>query len=298
MYRYPLLSARLGFDAYVKHENHLPIGAFKVRGGVNLFAGLSDQERRRGVITATRGNHGLSLAWSARTFGSRAVIYVPKHNNPDKNAIMEAMGAEVCVHGNDFDEASKEASFRAENERLKYVHPANTRELIAGVATYAMEMVEDLPDLDAVIVPMGGGSLVAGTVLTLRTMRPEVRIIGVQSERADALARSLESGKLEHVEKADTFADGLATRYAFSLPFKVVKDNIDEVIRVSEDEMREGVKVALETTHNIAEGAAAATYAAANKVRASLCGKKVALVHSGQNIDRDTLRWALGLFDA
>lgn len=298
LYRYSLLSARLGFDAYVKHENHLPIGAFKVRGGVNLFANLSDQQRARGVITATRGNHGLSLAWAARTFGSRAVIYVPKGNNPEKNAIMESLGGEVVVHGRDFDEADAEASAHAENELLRYVHPANEPLLIAGVGTYAMEVAEDLPDVDAIIVPIGGGSLISGTVLALRTLRPEIEIIGVQAERACALGKSIEAGKLVEIESADTFADGLATRKAFELPYEIVKDQLDRIVLVTEDEMREAVRTALEATHNVAEGAAAAVYAAAYKLRTSLARKKVVLVHSGHNIDRDTLRWAIGLFDA
>lgn len=297
LYRYPLLSARLGFDAYVKHENHLPIGAFKVRGGVNLFANLSDAERRRGVVTATRGSHGLSVAWAARHFGSRAVIYVPKRNNPEKNAIMQAMGAELCEHGDDFDEAFQEAMARADNDGMRYIHVANDPLLIAGVGTYAMEIAEDLPDADVVIVPVGGGSGLAGTVLTLRTLRPDVEIIGVWADRADALYRSLERGELTSIEAADTFADGLATRSAFEVPFAIVKDQVDRMVRVTEDEMRMAVRLALETTHNVAEGAAAAAYAAAEKLHQELTGKRVVLIHTGQNIDRDTLRWALGLYD-
>lgn len=298
LYRYPLLSARWGLDAWVKHENHLPIGAFKVRGGVNLFANLSDSQRARGVITATRGNHGLSLAWAARAFGSRAVIYVPKGNNPEKNAIMSALGAEVVEFGRDFDEARMEAEARARNELLRYVHPANEPLLIAGVGTMGMEIAEDLPDADVVLVPIGGGSLVAGTVVALRTMRPDMEIVGVQAERADAMARSLEAGTLTSVESADTFADGLATRFAFELPFEIVKGKVDRVVRVSEDEMKEAVRTALEGTHNAAEGAAAASYAAAFKLRGELARKKVVILHTGHNIDRNTLRWALGLFDA
>lgn len=298
LYRYSLLSARLGFDAYVKHENHLPIGAFKARGGVNLFANLTDSQRARGVITATRGNHGLSLAWSARTFGSRAVIYVPKANNPEKNAIMEALGGEVVVHGRDFDEARVEAEAHAKNELLRYVHPANEPLLIAGVGTYAMEVAEDLPDADAIIVPIGGGSLASGTVVALRTLRPDIQIIGVQAERASAMAKSLEAGRIVNIESADTFADGLATRFAFELPFEILRDQVDQLVLVSEDEMREAVRWALETTHNVAEGAAAAAYAAAYKIRGQLARKKVVIVHSGHNIDRNTLRWAIGMFDA
>jgi threonine dehydratase len=298
LYRYSLLSARWGLDAWVKHENHLPIGAFKVRGGVNFFANLSDAQRARGVVTATRGNHGLSLAWAARAFGSRAIIYVPKGNNPEKNAIMSALGAEVIEHGRDFDEARSEAEARARNELLRYVHPANEPLLIAGIGTLAMEIVEDLPDADAILVPMGGGSLASGVVVALRTLRPDMQIIGVQAERADALARSLESGKLTSIESADTFADGLATRFAFELPFEILKGRLDRVVRVSEDEMKEAVRVALEATHNAAEGAAAAAYAACFKLRHELAKKRVVILHTGHNIDRNTLRWALGLFDA
>ena len=298
LYRYPLLSARLGFDAYVKHENHLPIGAFKVRGGVNLFANLTDKQRRQGVVTATRGNHGLSMAWSANTFGSRACIYVPKNNNRDKNALMGSLGGEVIEHGRDFDEAQLEAMARAENELMRYAHPANEPLLIAGVGTYAMEVAEDLPDADAIIVPIGGGSLISGTVLALRTLRPDIEIIGVQAERACALAKSIEAGSLQTVDNADTFADGMATRTAFELPFEIVKDQLDRIVLVTEDEMRDAVRTALEVTHNVAEGAAAAVYAAAEKLRSSMARKKVVLVHSGHNIDRDTLRWAIGLFDA
>jgi threonine dehydratase len=298
LYRYPLLSSRWGLDVWVKHENHLPIGAFKVRGGVNLFANLTDSQRARGVITATRGNHGLSLAWAARAFGSRAVIYVPKGNNPEKNAIMSALGAEVVEFGRDFDDARMESEARARNESLRYVHPANEPLLIAGVGTLAMEIAEDLPDVDVVLVPVGGGSLISGMAVALKTLRPDVQLIGVQAERADALARSLETGQLTAIDSADTFADGLATRFAFELPFELVKGKVDRMVRVSEDEMREAVRMALEGTHNAAEGAAAAAYAAAFKLRAELSRKKVVILHTGHNIDRNTLRWALGLFDA
>ena len=211
---------------------------------------------------------------------------------------MSALGAEVVEFGRDFDEARMEAEARARNELLRYVHPANEPLLIAGIGTMGMEIAEDLPDADVVLVPIGGGSLVAGTVVALRTMRPDMQIIGVQAERADAMARSLEAGTLTSIESADTFADGLATRFAFEVPFEVVKGKIDRIVRVSEDEMKEAVRTALEGTHNAAEGAAAAAYAAAFKLRGELAKKKVVILHSGHNIDRNTLRWALGLFDA
>lgn len=296
--RHPLLSAKLGFDAYVKHENHLPIGAFKVRGGLNLFANIPEREWKRGVITATRGNHGLSLAYAARNFGSRAVIYVPRGNNPEKNLLIQAMGAEIVEFGRDFDDARLEAAARAHTDGMRYVHPANEPLLIAGIGTLALEVAESLPDLDAIIVPIGGGSCASGIVVALRSLLPSVKIIGVQAERADALARSLRAGHLVEIESADTFAGGLATRFAYELPFELLQNQLDEIVLVSEEEMREGVREAIETTHNLAEGATAAAYAAARKLRRKLAGQRVVIVHTGQNMDRNTLRWALGLFDA
>ncbi len=298
LYRHALLSARLGFDAYVKHENHLPIGAFKVRGGLNLFANLGERELKHGVVAATRGNHGLSLAYAARMFGSRCVIYVPRGNNPEKNALMEAHGAEIVEWGRDFDDARLEAEARAQSDAMRYVHPANEPLLVAGVGTLALEVAESLPELDAIIVPMGSGSCAAGTVVAMRALLPHVRIIGVQAERAPALARSLAAGRLVSTDSADTFAGGLATRFAYELPFSLLRDQLDTVVLVTEEEMREAVREALETTHNVAEGAAAGAYAAARKIRSTLAGKRVVIVHTGQNTDRNTLRWALGMFDA
>jgi threonine dehydratase len=298
LYRHPLLSVRMGFDAYVKHENHLPIGAFKLRGGLTLFANLGERELKHGVIAATRGNHGLSLAYAAQKFGSRCLIYVPRHNNPEKNTLMQALGAELVEFGRDFDDARLEAEARAKTEGLRHVHPANEPLLIAGVGTMAIEVATELPELDVIIVPMGSGSLAAGTVVAMRALLPHVKIIGVQAARAPALAQSLAQGKLSNTETADTFAGGLATRFAYELPFALLQGQLDEVVLVSEEEMRQAVREALETTHNVAEGAAAAAYAAAKKLRTSLAGKRVVIVHTGQNTDRNTLRWALGMFDA
>jgi len=298
LYRHPMLSARLGFDAYVKHENHSPIGAFKVRGGITLFANLGERELKHGVIAATRGNHGLSLAYAARHFGSRCVIYVPRGNNAEKNALMAALGAEIIEWGRDFDDARLEAEARADGDGMRYVHPANEPLLVAGVGTMALEVAESLPDLDVIIVPMGSGSLAAGTVVAMNALLPHVKVIGVQAERAPALANSLAAGQLMSTTSSDTFAGGLATRFAYDLPFELLKDRLHKVVLVSEEEMREAVREALETTHNVAEGAAAAAYAAARKLRSSLAGKRVVIVHTGQNTDRNTLRWALGMFDA
>jgi threonine dehydratase len=298
IYRHPLLSVRLGFDAYVKHENHLPMGSFKVRGGLNLFANLSEKELKRGVLAATRGNHGLSLAYAARHFGSRCLIYVPRGNNPEKNTLMQALGAEIVEFGRDFDDAHLEAEARARTDGMRYVHQANDPLLLAGVGTMALEIADALPELDAVIVPMGSGACAAATVIVMRALLPHVKIYGVQAERANALARSLDVGHLVSLDQADTWAGGLATRFAFEQPFEVLQGQLEDVVLVSEEEMRDAVREALETTHNMAEGATAAGYAAARKLRTQLTGKRVVLLHTGQNIDRNTLRWALGMFDA
>ncbi|MCC7540061.1 MAG: threonine dehydratase [Deltaproteobacteria bacterium] len=298
LYRYATLSARLGFDCWVKHENHLPIGAFKVRGGVNLFANLSDRARAQGVITATRGNHGQSIAWAARAFGSRAVIYVPEGNNPEKNSAMQALGAEIVVFGRDFDAAREEAEAGVERLGLRYVHVANEPLLIAGVGTFGVEIVEDLPDVDVIIVPMGSGAGASGLVLALRAMRPDAQIVGVQAERAPALANSLRAHAITTCPSADTVADGLATRTAYELTFSILDGALSDVVLVSEQEIRDGIRLALETTHNVAEGAAGAAYAAAYKLRSRFAGQRVVVVHTGQNIDRDTLRWVLLDFSA
>ena len=298
LYRHPLLSARLGFDAYVKHENHLPTGSFKVRGGLHLMANLGERELKHGVVTATRGNHGLALAFAARHFGSRCIVYVPRTNNPEKNALLEALGAEVEQWGRDFDEARLEAEARAHSDGCRYVHPGNDPLIVAGFGTMALEIAESLPELDVILIPMGTGCCAAGAVVTLRATLPHVRIVGVQAERAPTLSRSLAAGRLLDGDTADTFAGGLAARCTFELPFELLRGQLDDVVLVSEEEMREAVREALETTHNLAEGAAAAAYAAARKIRSSLVDKRVAIVHTGQNTDRNTLRWALGMFDA
>jgi threonine dehydratase len=225
-------------------------------------------------------------------------VYVPRNNNPEKNQLMQSLGAEVIEWGRDFDDARLEAEARAHTESLRYVHPGNEPLLIAGVGTLALEVAEALPELDAIIVPMGSGSCASGIVVVLRALLPHVKIIGVQAARAPALAQSLAEGKLMSTESADTFAGGLATRFAFELPFSLLRGQLDQVVLVSEEEMRDGVREALETTHNVAEGAAAAAYAAARKLRTELAGLRVVIVHTGQNTDRNTLRWALGMFDA
>jgi threonine dehydratase len=291
--RHPLLSAETGLDIVVKHENHNPTGAFKVRGGLNLIGSLPAGERR-GVITATTGNHGQSIALACQRDGVPCTIVTPLGNNPEKNAAMRALGAELIEFGRDFDEARERVEQLQHERQLRYVHSANEPLLLAGVATYALEMFEQQPGIEVVLVPIGGGSGACGCVLVRSAIGSRATVIGVQAERADAFARSWKDGTRVVGDKADTFAEGMATRVTFDLTFDILRKELDDIVTLTEDEIAEGVRLALRTTHNLAEGAGAASLAAAVKLRGQLGGKKVACVMSGGNIDRATLQRVLG----
>ncbi len=293
---YPLLSEWLGCKAYIKHENHNPTGSFKIRGGLNLIGSLSLEERERGVITATRGNHGQSIALASRIHGVRCLIAVPEGNNPEKNEAIRSFGAELLVHGRDFDEAREKVEEICQSQGLRYIHSANEPLLIQGVGTYALEIVEELPDLDYIFVPIGGGTGVSGLLTVIRSLLPAVRVIGVQAERAPAVYRSWKEGRLVATESADTFADGLATRIPFELTFRLIQEQIDQIVTVSEQELEEAVYELLRQTHNIAEGAGAAATAGAYKMRAEIAGKKVVTVLSGSNLETARLQAILEKF--
>jgi len=287
---YPSLSKLLGFEAYVKHENHQPTGAFKVRGGINLVSQLTPEERSRGVITASTGNHGQSIAYASRLFGVKAVICVQENANPDKVEAIRSLGAEIVAAGRDFEDARINAERLAEERGYRYIHSGNEPHLIAGVGTIGLEIVEDLPDVDAIIVPVGGGSGASGISTVFRAVAPRVKVIAVQSENAPSVYLSWRKGEIVSTESADTMADGLATRRAFELPLEIMRDQIDDFILVSDDEIRDAIRLYVEKTHTIAEGAGAASLAAARKIRERLRGKKVALVLTGGNLTADTLR--------
>lgn len=286
--RHPLLARETGLDVLVKHENHNPTCAFKVRGGLNLIGSLPPSERH-GVVTATTGNHGQSIALACEREQVPCTIVVPVGNNPEKNAAMRAFGAEVIEHGRDFDEAREKVEQLQYERRLRYVHSANEPLLIAGVGTYALEIFEELPDVDVILVPIGGGSGACGCAIVRTGVGSCAQVIGVQAERADAFARSWKGDTRVVGEKADTFAEGMATRVTFDLPFGILKRELDDLVTLSEDELAEGVRLALRATHNLAEGAGAASLIAAMKLRDRLAGKKVVCVMSGGNIDRATL---------
>ncbi len=290
VYQSPLLDESLGFNAFVKCENLQPTGAFKVRGGINLLSVLPEEIRDRGVITASSGNHGQSIAYAGHTFGVRVIVHVPEGTNPLKIRAIETLGAEVVEHGRDYDEARVMAEERAEAEGYYCIHTANEPYLIAGVGTAALELIEAVPDLDVLIVPIGGGSGASGGGMVVKTINPSIRVIGVQAEGADAVYRSWQSGSLQERPEVSTFAEGLATRVAFELPLGVLTEVLDDFVLVSDEEMRDSIGFLLEMTHMLAEGAGAASTAAARRMSAELAGRRVGLILSGGNLNLDRLK--------
>jgi threonine dehydratase len=288
LYGYASLDELLGTEVSVKHENHQPVGAFKVRGGVNLVSRLSADERRRGVIAASTGNHGQSIAYAARLFGVQATICVPEGANPVKVASMRGLGAELVFHGRDFDAAREHCEQLASEHGFRYVHSGNEPLLIAGVATQTLEILEEQPGIEVVIVPIGGGSGAAGACIVAKSVNPEVKVIGVQSDAAPAAYRSWRERRLVD-DRMGTFAEGLATRSPFELPQRILWRLLDDFVLVSDDEIRAAQKLLIETTRNLVEAAGAAPLAAALRLRDQLAGKRVALVMSGGNVSLEQL---------
>lgn len=287
--RHPLLEQALGAEVWVKHENHQPTGAFKVRGGVNLISRLDDAERAAGVIAASTGNHGQSIAWAAQRFGIRAVICVPERANPVKVAAIRAWGGEVVEHGRDFDDARAHCEELAAQHRYRYVHSGNEPLLIAGVATETLEIVQQQPEVDVVVVPVGGGSGAAGACVVARALGGAVEVIGVQSEAAPAAFRSWQARQLLE-DRMETAAEGLATRSAFDLPQRILWDHLDDFVLVGEDDLERATVLMLETTRNLVEPAGAAAVAALLRHPARFSGKRVAVICSGGNLAPGQLR--------
>ncbi|HEY1381832.1 MAG TPA: threonine dehydratase [Gemmataceae bacterium] len=285
LYEWPALSALLGCRFYLKHENHTPTTAFKVRGGINVVSKLSDEQKRCGIIGCTTGNHGQSLAYAARLFGVRCVLVVPRSANPDKVAAMRALGAELVEHGRDFDEAKEHCEAIRDRQGLRYVHSADEPDLIAGVGTYALEIFDDLPSPDVVLVPVGLGSGICGTALVAAARSPATRVIGVQSEGAPAVTLSWRAGRPVETPDVRTFAEGVATRRPAAMTLEIMRRHVHDMVLVRDDELREAIVLLLRLTHNLAEGAGAAALAAALKMREQLAGKTVVGVLSGGNLD-------------
>lgn len=284
------LDRLLGAEVVVKCENLLPTGAFKIRGGLNLMSRLSPEERERGVITASTGNHGQSVAYAGRAYGVKVVIGAPLGNNPYKLQAMRDLGAEVVEVGQDFDEAREWVATEARRQGYRYIHSGDEPLLIAGVATGSLELIEEVPDLDYILVPVGGGSGACGHCLGAKGINPRVKVIGVQSELAPAVYNTLKSGRFSPTASSNTFAEGVATRIPFALPYRIMSQLLDDIVLVSDQEIKQAIQVYLETIHQLAEGAGAAPLAAALKMRDRLAGKKVALILSGGNLTLPTLQ--------
>src|SRR6266581_393356 len=275
-----------------KHENYQPVGAFKVRGGINLISQLSSDERARGVIAASTGNHGQSVAYAARLFGVKARIVVPEGANPGKVAAMQGMGAEVIFHGAIYDDAMLHCEALAREYGYRYIHSGDEPLLIAGVATEVLEMLEDEPGLEVIIVPVGGGSGASGACIVTRAINPSIRVIAVQSEASPAAHESWQQGQLVEASNR-TMAEGLATGRAFELPQEIMRQMLKEFMLVSEEEILQAVTWYIERAHTLAEGAGAASLAAAYRLRDELKGKKVGIVCSGGNVSLEQLKKAL-----
>ena len=293
LYSYPLLSDLVGAEIHVKHENHQPTGAFKVRGGINLIGSMPELEKARGVITASTGNHGQSIAYASRLFGVRSVIGVPENCNPSKLAAMKSWGAEIVIHGSDFDETREYVERLAAERGMRYIHPANEPLLIAGVATIALEVLEELPEAEVLICPVGGGSSCAGATLVAQALKPSLHVIGVQAARASSAYESWSEKRLVTTGSADTFAEGVQTRVAFEMTQQILWENLKQFVLVEEEEMRQAILQYLEKARVLAEGAGAAPLAAATKCAQEIRGKKVVLYMSGGNVSRDHLVRAL-----
>lgn len=287
------LSEALDADVYLKREDTLPTRSFKIRGFYTLVANLDPAFRERGLISASMGNHGQGMATAAREFGVPATVVVPATlDNPAKIGNMERLGATVEKHGADFDEAREHAERRAAEEGLRYVHPGNEPDLIAGRGSAGLEVVEDVPDVDVLVNPVGGGSSAAAYCLTVGRML-DADVIGVQASGADAVYRAWRDGTIETQESADTFAEGIKTRTPFWLPLQVLREHLTDMVLVDDDEIADAVYRLLTGDSVLAEGAGAAATAAALQLGDDLAGKTVVLVVSGGNLSRDRLEAVL-----
>jgi threonine dehydratase len=298
-YAWPLLAARTGAEVWVKHENHTPTGAFKVRGGLTYFDRLKrDRPGVAGVVSATRGNHGQSLAFAGARAGVPVTIVAPHGNSVEKNAAMRAFGAKLVEHGEDFDAARVEAMRLAEAERLEYA-PSFAPDLVVGVATYALELFRHVasvgPPLDALYVSIGLGSGICGCIMARDLLGLRTEVVGVQSTEADAYARSFAAGRVIEVPSANTNADGMATRIPDPAALDMIRRGAARIVTVTDDEVAQAIRAYWQDTHNLAEGAGAAPLAALMQERERMRGRRVALILGGGNIDLDLFgRWVMG----
>jgi len=290
---YPALDEETGARVLVKHENHLPTNAFKARNTLSFMTALAPEQRTHGVVAATRGNHGAGLAWAGAQLGVPVVICVPHGNNPEKNAAIRGHGAELVEAGRDYDEAVEVAKRLVLERGLVLAHSTNDANVIAGAATLSVEICEQADRLDAIVVAVGGGSQAVGAIVATRALRPGVKVYGVQAAGASAIHDSWHAKTRLTTERADTFADGLATRSTYDLTWEPLRDGLAGFVAVSDAEIAAAIRLLIRTTHNLAEGAGAAGVAGLLALRDELAGKTVAVILSGANIDAATLRRVL-----
>jgi threonine dehydratase len=285
-----------GIRVLVKHENHQPTNAFKIRNNLAVLTALGEDERRRGVVTATRGNHGLGLAWAGAALGVPVTCCVPRANNPEKNEGMQVLGATLVEHGRDYDDALEKAEQLVSERGLRLVHPTNDRQVIAGAGTIALEILggpeprATPPRIDALVVAVGGGSQAVGALTVARTVRPDLPVYGVQAAGASAIHDAWHARRPIARSSADTIADGLATRKVYEMTFGALLEGLAGFVKVPDSAIAEAVRLYLRTTHNLAEGAGAAGLAGLLALRETLAGKTVGVILSGGNIDQATLR--------
>ena len=291
------LSEFIDAEVYLKHEEHLPLGAFKSRGGINLLSNLSAEERQRGLITASTGNHGQSIASAGREFGVRVLIGLPENANSVKVAAMQSLGAELIFHGATFDDVRDHCERLAREEGYRYVHAVNEPLLIAGVGTASLEIIEDLPEVDVMLLPLGGGSGVSGACIVAKSIDPSIQVYAVQSEAAPAAYLSWKQGEIVEAP-TNTFAEGVATRSGYELPQRIMVELLDDFFLVSDDDIRRAIGLLVEKAHTLAEPAGATALAGAVKYAACLRGKKVSITVSGANITAGRLAEALKVYQA
>jgi threonine dehydratase len=288
LYSYPLLNQLLDTKVYVKHENHMPIGVFKIRGGINFMSHLTREQKERGVVTASTGNHALAIVYASNLFGVPVTIVMPEKANPAKVKTIKGLGANIVFFGKIFDEARDYAEKLAGERGVRFIHPANEPDLIAGVGTYALEIFEDCPSLDVIIVPVGGGSGACGCCIVKEAVNPDVQVIGVQAEKAPAAYLSWKNKKIVK-DKMETAAEGLATQVGYEFTQEILQDYLNDFILVSEEEMVQAILIYMDLTRNLAEDAGASPLAAALKIKERLKGKTVVLALTGGNISME--RW-------
>jgi threonine dehydratase len=292
LHHHPMLDALLGAEVYIKHENYQPIGAFKVRGGINFMAHLAPEERQRGIVTASTGNHGQSIAYAAHLFGVRAVIVVPEGANPVKVEAMRSYGADVVFHGADFEACKAHCLILEKEQGVRFVSSGDEPALVSGVATHTLEIIEALPDVEIIFVPVGGGSGAAGASIAAKAMNPAIQVVGVQSSAAPAAYLTWRDHK-PHTAPIGTLAGGLATGAPFMMPQQIMWELMDDFVLVDDAALMKSVRLLLEKAKTLAEPAGAAPLAAALQMREQVQGKKIVLILSGGNISPEELQQCL-----